>query len=219
MYFCYFNLSNVSNGQFNLILSECKGLEVLRMISHPLKDIGHVDLQELIDVSPWSCTQLRHLEINISGSIFHRQDYFDADSQIYLESFYRQLGSLTELVYLDINALSIKPTGIYSTRTLPLRRDFFPGMLTLNDKEGGMDPHGYLNLLEGLKKLKVLKGTFLVKTVEKVLKLTVGWPEARWMTTQWPNLEVAEIFEDDDTLTEPFEWMMKQCFVALIEFA
>ncbi|KAF9902021.1 hypothetical protein EC991_005404 [Linnemannia zychae] len=65
----------------------------------------------------------------------------------------------------------------------------FPGLLSLGDESTGRQ--GYLSWLDGLTKLRELRGHVQVTTSETLQ--TVGQREAKWMLEHWPKLEVIEL--------------------------
>ncbi|OAQ31988.1 hypothetical protein K457DRAFT_153946 [Linnemannia elongata AG-77] len=103
-----------------------------------------------------------------------------------LERFYRQLGELTELEHLDLSAAP-SPLTPASLREKGVFLGSFPGMLSLGNESMGRP--GYLRLLEGWKKLKYLRGSVQVFTVET--SGTVGQDEFAWMVDNWPCLRYA----------------------------
>lgn len=103
-----------------------------------------------------------------------------------LERFYRKLGELTELEYLDLRATPT-PSTPASSRESRMSLRSFPGMLSLGNESAGRP--GYLRLLEGWKKLKYLKGSMQVYTAET--SMTVGQDEFAWMVDNWPCLRQA----------------------------
>ncbi|KAH7041726.1 hypothetical protein BKA57DRAFT_154594 [Linnemannia elongata] len=103
-----------------------------------------------------------------------------------LERFYRQLGELTELEHLDLGAAP-SPLTPASLREKGVFLGSFPGMLSLGNESMGRP--GYLRLLEGWKKLKYLRGSVQVFTVET--SGTVGQDEFAWMVDNWPCLRYA----------------------------
>ncbi|KAF9082395.1 hypothetical protein BGX23_012507, partial [Mortierella sp. AD031] len=133
---------------------------------------------------PWACKGLRHLKLSFGIARFDQEPYYNRSPMVtltdeeqeqfgVLERLYRQIGLLTELSYLDLKALALDDQG------QPIG--------SLGDEDTGRP--GYLALLGGLKKLKVLRGSFYADTNES--KMTMGWPEVRWMTAYWLKLEVA----------------------------
>ncbi|KAF9093136.1 hypothetical protein BGX23_003602, partial [Mortierella sp. AD031] len=120
-----------------------------------------------------------------------------------LERFYRQIGTLNYLEHLELRAIDVGPDpGVHLAAMVPYRRMSFPGMLYLPG-DGASEQPGYLQLLSGLTKLRILRGSVSATTEE--ISATMGWPEAQWMVTPWTGLEVAEFFDQDEDATEPFQ--------------
>ncbi|KAG0199400.1 hypothetical protein BGX33_011668, partial [Mortierella sp. NVP41] len=148
---------------------------------------------------PWACKGLRHLKLSFGIARFDQEPYYNRSPMVtltdeeqeqfgVLERLYRQIGLLTELSYLDLKALALDDQGQPIGRYLSIWTiNSFPALLSLGDEDTGRP--GYLALLGGLKKLKVLRGSFYTDTNES--KMTMGWPEVRWMTAYWLKLEVA----------------------------
>ncbi|KAF9916882.1 hypothetical protein FBU30_001107, partial [Linnemannia zychae] len=178
------------DGWFGLILKECQSLGVLKFASRPNERIAHVHLLELTDAVPWRCTQLHHLEIPIGGiavppypSSFASDGHDPiiaavSDNYEKLKCLYQQLGALTKLTYLNIHALSLDSKSNRVKSSWNRRRPmFFPRLTTLSAANGGIDPYGCLSLLGGLNKLRVLRGSILVKVLEDEGQMTMGWAE------------------------------------------
>ncbi|KAF9548504.1 hypothetical protein EC957_006317 [Mortierella hygrophila] len=108
-----------------------------------------------------------------------------------LEALYRQLDSLTELKRLNLEAIYFDLADDRSTDTM-FRRDLFPGILNLKNKETGRT--GYLHILRGLTKLNALLGS--VSATTKETRATIGMEEVKWMDIYWPVLERAQFFTD-----------------------
>ncbi|KAK3847984.1 MAG: hypothetical protein J3R72DRAFT_518699 [Linnemannia gamsii] len=119
-----------------------------------------------------------------------------------LERLYFQISALTQLQYIKLKAFVLDerveiPSGHYADNT-------FPTMLSLRDVDGSGKP-GYLEYLSRSTKLRQLRGSVYANTCET--KVTIGWPEARWMASHWPELEVAEFFSNEDETMEPIVWL------------
>ncbi|KAF9128067.1 hypothetical protein BGX30_014483 [Mortierella sp. GBA39] len=188
------------------ILELCGSLEVL--ITHPDQCEGRnfLALSDAISV-PWASKKIRHLEITIGlpedsqylycapvvPSEEERQQFAD------LERFYRQIGSLITLEYLDMRAVctDINGNGTESTE-MNTSKCAFPAMLNLPDCATGWP--GYLNLLAGWVKLKELRGSVRVTTDET--KVTVGVQEIEWIAAHWPSLECVAFFKWDSDVKD-----------------
>ncbi|KAF9134075.1 hypothetical protein BGW39_008148 [Mortierella sp. 14UC] len=226
-------LRAVELGMFCFVESEilCTILEVCEALEQLSVQSGHdggiaalipISCVRLGDIAPrpWACTKLCALEIAFGIPALPRRpdqepyykrkadDTLSTEEQqhfILLERLYRQVGALSELRYLKMKAFEMDGQG-------RLRRGFysdntFPAMLSLGNAGGSGRP-GYLECLGGLTKLQRLKGSVYANTDET--KVTMGWPEARWMASHWPEMVVAELFPEGGEATAPFMWLMEQ---------
>ncbi|KAG9064721.1 hypothetical protein KI688_002980 [Linnemannia hyalina] len=116
-----------------------------------------------------------------------------------LEVFYSQLGKLVELEDLEIfvapppmrTTENVVPvfmnTASHSLRSLT-------GLLSLEEEDKETGKRGFLSLLGGLKKLRVVQGCFRTGTVETIG--TFGEREAEWILENWPALEAIEFLPE-----------------------
>ncbi|KAF9904139.1 hypothetical protein EC991_002974, partial [Linnemannia zychae] len=189
-----------SNGIQN-ILTICPVLEHLQVRVERCPVMGsYIELQDAID-SPWVCKKLKVLELGVmvpkmadlesnQGPYYKRSPTVrlsDAETDLLAqyEQFYRQIGSLTSLTHLTLQAVSTKqgnPSPVLYYQEL----EPFPAMLTLGNGTSGRP--GFLNLLAGLTQLKELQGS--VDSNNDEAKETMRWEEAQWMKQHWPSLEV-----------------------------
>ncbi|KAF9545576.1 hypothetical protein EC957_010661 [Mortierella hygrophila] len=186
------------------ILELCGSLEVL--IKHPgqCESRSVLTLSDAISV-PWACKKIRHLEINIGLPEVSQDPYYARSAPVVLseeerqhfadlERFYRQIGSLVSLEYLDMRAMSVDIEGNPTESTdMNSSKCTFPAMLNLPDCAMGWP--GYLNLLAGWVKLKELRGSVQATTDEA--KVTVGVQEIEWIAAHWPSLECVAFFTWD----------------------
>ncbi|KAG9062398.1 hypothetical protein KI688_005313 [Linnemannia hyalina] len=191
------------------ILELCGSLEVL--ITHPgqCESRNVLTLSDAISV-PWSCKTIRHLEITIGLPEVSQAPYYARAAPVVLseeerqqfadlERFYRQIGSLTTLEYLDMRAVSVDIEGNATESTeMNSCKCTFPAMLNLPDCATGWP--GYLNLLAGWVNLKELRGSVHVTTDET--KVTVGVQEIEWIATHWPSLECVAFFTWDSDVKD-----------------
>ena len=123
-----------------------------------------------------------------------------------LEQLYRQIGSLHQLTYLKLKAITkdqqagMAVMGKYFTNT-------FPVLLTLGDADGSGRP-GFLDCLARLTKPKEIQGSVHAIAMETVV--TMGLAEVHSIATHWPRLELAEFFHKNEVLTNPFAWLQDQ---------
>ncbi|KAK3841472.1 MAG: hypothetical protein J3R72DRAFT_444942 [Linnemannia gamsii] len=197
------------------ILELCESLEILIQESKSDGSGPFITLTDAISV-PWACKRIRHLEIAIglepvslsSEDVPYYQrpaplTLLEGEKRQFedLEMFYREIGSLVHLRYLDLHGTYMDHEG---NGTQPLQKhsgDFtFPGMLTIRDDVTGRP--GYLDLLSGLVKLKTLRGSVRVTTDEA--KATVGDREMEWIVSHWPDLERVAFFSCDEDVMAQF---------------
>ncbi|KAF9092358.1 hypothetical protein BGX29_010502 [Mortierella sp. GBA35] len=145
--------------------------------------------------SPWACTKIRHLELSIGmlkmfsfDSTISAPQFRECDPPNFittnkeqqfelLEMFYRQIGSLTELTCLDLRVeWKLSDDSVVWPCAIAFKKTWFPVLMALGHAK--TDRPGYLHLLEGLGKLRELRGSVYVDTDEA--KATMGEQEAAW---------------------------------------
>ncbi|KAG0378676.1 hypothetical protein BGX24_003116 [Mortierella sp. AD032] len=211
---------NINSKTIQMILVECEALEELTVYQNPYEN--HLwlclNLEDAIEF-PWACNRIRTLELTVvvPDEPFHylaenTVPYYDRPAPIVLsvaekkqlkslEALYRQIGALTELQTLDLQAVFFDLQGHRRGATHGYLNTL-PGMLSLGCEETGRP--GYLAHLAGLTKLKQLKGSFSAMTNET--RVTVGMDEVVWMERHWPALESAEFSVHEDKMPESFLW-------------
>ncbi|KAF9146080.1 hypothetical protein BGX30_004360 [Mortierella sp. GBA39] len=202
------------------ILINCEALEVFDIETEGgCYSDGEIHLVNLVAV-PWASTRLRTLKliVNIGDTGILSSPLYLRDAPVLLsdeeqyqlsllEILYEQIGMLTELEHLSL-IISVPDDHLEDDEDLiSWDRYVFPGMLTLDgDKTKGLP--GYLGLLSGLKKLKILEGFVNVSTKET--KATMGWREVEWIRKNWPRLKRAEFFEAWSEIRPCFAWLEEQ---------
>ncbi|KAG9064698.1 hypothetical protein KI688_002957 [Linnemannia hyalina] len=188
------------------ILIDCEALEVFDIETESCYySVGEIHLADLVAI-PWASTRLRTLKliVNIGDTGILRSSLYLRDAPVllsdeeqdqlsFLNILYRQIGMLTELEHLSlIISVPDEDEEEEDENLTGWNRYVFPGMLTLDgDKTKGLP--GFLGLLSGLKKLKILEGFVNVSTKET--KATMGWKEVEWIRENWPRLKRAEFFD------------------------
>lgn len=189
------------------ILEICEGLEVFRALTGVHSRDKCMTLADAISV-PWVASKtIRHLEITIELPATPQTPYYQRPAPVILsdeetlqfadlERFYRKIGSLTALEYLDLRAVF---------RWCSYSRSFteknsFPAMLNLPDINTG-EP-GYLNLLCGWTRLKTLRGSVKMDTYETMA--SVGEQEVEWFLQHWPALERVRFFSKVEDVRDGF---------------
>ncbi|KAF9088113.1 hypothetical protein BGX23_007642 [Mortierella sp. AD031] len=217
-----------------VIVTECGVLEDLRIMGTHYKDFeaiwpfpkrnGYGCGILLVDAiaKPWACTRIKRLELFIRANELHSDHhsrlpacYREAPVELtpketeYFaswERFYRQIGALIELRYLELRLELCGHRGQDLMRICSPWEICFPILMSLGDEESGR--LGYLSLLGGLSKLKELRGSFRTDTRETSRR--VGWAEAKWTYERWPELEVADFLSENSETSEPFMWLQEQ---------
>ncbi|KAF9127146.1 hypothetical protein BG015_004582 [Linnemannia schmuckeri] len=120
-----------------------------------------------------------------------------------LEIFYRQLGQLTQLEYINLKAQLDTDFGENDwanemQQWLIYQRNPLPGMLSLGDPNTGRP--GFLHFFTGWKKLKSLLGSVALDTVEA--RKTVRLEEMKFMLEQWPALTQVEFMQVEEPVEE-----------------
>ncbi|KAK3814548.1 MAG: hypothetical protein JOS17DRAFT_446414 [Linnemannia elongata] len=211
---------NVDSKAIQAIVIVCGALERLTIVRSMDGDQRQrcLKLEDAIEF-PWACTRIQELRLTIAipdtplhhpaeGTVpyYHRplpttlsaeetQQFRD------LESFYQQLGSLTELERLDLRALFFDPSGDREVSGNFLV-NAFPGLFSLGKKEMGRP--GYLQLLGGLTKLRGLSGSTCLVLEET--EVTVGMDEIEWMNRYWVALEKAHFGKGGQECFKVLDW-------------
>lgn len=215
---------NIDSKAVQAILVGCEALEKCE-IQWPMYGDQRqlcLHLEDAVEI-PWACTRIQNLRLTIAipdrplhFPSNYTTHYYDRrpltalsaeETQQFreLELFYQQLGKLTELQRLELQALYFDPTGERDV-SWAFGANSFPGMLSLGSEEAGRP--GYLHLLRGLSKLKALVGS--VSADAKETQVTVGMDEVEWMDKHWPVLEEAGFFTASRIATKPFCWLLEQ---------
>ena len=191
------------------ILRGCRGLETF-WVTTIKEDRGNRPVALLLDhaiAQEWVCRNIKDLRFTIDMNYTKKQQGVEgaaSDSQeadaiprehwANLGSFYSQLGRLVELEVLELFVMRSKRkteayeyTHFYPGRTLT-------GLLSLEEEDRTTGKRGFLSLLAGLKKLRVVQGCFRSGTEETLQ--TFGQREVEWIVEQWPTLEVIELLPD-----------------------
>ncbi|KAF9156325.1 hypothetical protein BG015_005978 [Linnemannia schmuckeri] len=226
---------NVSSNVLRCVLVSCSALEELSaqlvavFMHRRQTHAAFVTLEDAVE-NPWVCTRLRHLDLAVSipplpkgpdQVPYYRKMAADRSAAVImcalsseewqhftiLERLYRQIGSLSQLTHLKLKAFVLDQLEGVGGVMAAYVNNTFPALLSLGDIDRSGRP-GYLECLAGLTKLRELRGS--VRTNTEETKVTMGWSEAKWMATHWPNLEIAEFFGKDDKLTDPFLWLQDQ---------
>ncbi|KAF9128467.1 hypothetical protein BGW39_005033 [Mortierella sp. 14UC] len=202
------------------ILTQCCGLETFwATMSKENFGQGFVELELSHAVGKeWACTRIKDLRftVNLAAHQYSGASGVSVDQQqrwhyVKLGAFYEQLGKFTELEELEI-FVSPPPMGSSTTTSSSFHgytnaRSYFfrslAGLLSLEEEDSETGKRGFLSLLAGLKKLRVLQGSFRAGTVETIE--TFGQRETEWMVENWPALEKIELLPERYESLEMFK--------------
>ncbi|KAF9344500.1 hypothetical protein BGX26_004298 [Mortierella sp. AD094] len=136
------------------------GLPNLRLVESSVwlrhTSVEGLDADDVLD-KQWTCLGLTHLETNAGSFIIrnaHMEGWTGSRNDLRLRYFFDQIGRLKELVELELGVGFIPFTNLKGPR--------------------------YLARLSGLKKLKILRLSYVVDEL--------GEEEAEWMIDNWPKL-------------------------------
>ncbi|KAG0371767.1 hypothetical protein BGX24_001229 [Mortierella sp. AD032] len=217
------NAQQVKSITLATILQQCHGLEKFWVTGDYGCPIA-LDLDKVIEME-WVCDGLRDLRITVdlngqrgqgvsggrdsgiggvgvvgggstSGPEMGCQLQSSREHWTKLEAFYTQLGKLTHLETLELFAASTSLGSYYTGHSLT-------GLLSLKEEDMITGKKGFLSLLGGLKKLKVVQGCFRARTMEAIE--TFGQREAEWILENWPALEMIELLSERYKLVAGFE--------------
>ncbi|KAG0279327.1 hypothetical protein BGZ95_001576 [Linnemannia exigua] len=197
------------------ILQQCRGLETF-WVTGDFGSLIAVELEEAIGAE-WVCNGLRDLRITVdlngkgSEDVHGSRDggcggiptELEMDCRLQssrkhwttLEAFYTQLGKLIQLETLELFVWT-RHDACYTNQS-------FTGLLSLKEEDMKTGKKGFLSLLKGLKKLRVIQGCFQARTMEAME--TFGQREVEWIVDNWPALEMIELLPKRYKLVAGFE--------------
>ncbi|KAF9275769.1 hypothetical protein BGZ88_002134 [Linnemannia elongata] len=183
-------------------LTTCEGLEVLNVTCRTGSERVCLIFANAIE-SEWVCKRIRELVMNVWITSSGRNPSYmeDPTKATWTEEnrrhwedlgkFYSQIGSLSHLEILDLQAVGKADTSsAYNTPRevfLSPTETCLPGLLALEDAEKGKI--GYLGKLVGLTRLRELRGS-MVWTQRDNLAM-IGEKEVDWFVNHLPSLEMA----------------------------
>ncbi|KAG0282155.1 hypothetical protein BGZ96_000787, partial [Linnemannia gamsii] len=203
---------NINNRTLATILRRCRGLEtfwVTGLYGLPITLYLDTAIQQ-----EWVCTGLKDLRITVDLSVLLLQRMERGDipagpegRRIYretvavsriddpptkeywakLEKFYTQLGKLTCLEVLELLTAKIQSGANHMAHPLP-------GLLSLQEEDERNWRRGFLSLLSGLKKLRVVHGSLWAGSEDSTV--TFGQRETEWILENWPALESIEFLPE-----------------------
>jgi hypothetical protein len=232
----------IKSKSIQAILTECYALEEFLLQPHHWTSETKLDLADAI-ATPWVCSRIKMLyllvgipdlrpaAIDRAGVLkpyYKRKPFFltieEKEQFSQLETFYKQIGSLTRLNILVLKAKMLRasdPPNVLNPNVMEDEADIwfgyqkisFPALLSLGDPQTGRP--GYLGHLKGLKNLRLFLGSVAVDADETMT--TVGWEEVRFFDKYWPKLQRAEMIRHHDAKDKngqfwhkPIAWLMKK---------
>ncbi|KAG0077555.1 hypothetical protein BGZ90_006952 [Linnemannia elongata] len=203
----------VNSQSLAVILAECPNLVVLQVTWSPIYKGPALHLEDAIS-APWGSNKFRRLSLTIGIPVIHPTDaserpYYmqkgpvvltEAETERFalLEKFYKQIGSLHELEFLDLRVDMVNALGeVFDDTTY--EHLSFPGLLSLGNKRTGRV--GYLDLLSGLNKLKELRGSVLKDAVAAIPWACTGIKDLRLVVKiheLYRTMGENEEYEDDE---------------------
>ncbi|KAK3822464.1 MAG: hypothetical protein JOS17DRAFT_753654 [Linnemannia elongata] len=192
-------------------------LEVFR-ISMSFESRFEIPLERLV-TQKWASSKFRQLKLYLRLTDNELDPEHPADVltvvestpdwAIGLERFYHQVGALTQLRILDLKVAVDNNSRHNEGRYLTYKDRTFAGFLTLENRPKGR--LGWLQLLDGLRNLEELHGSFNLDAM--VPGFEFGQDEADWIVEHWPRLKFIELYtypEGDDVILAPSVQSMVQ---------
>ncbi|KAG0366663.1 hypothetical protein BGX24_003602 [Mortierella sp. AD032] len=192
--------AQVESAVIQAVLTTCRSLQVFRVHARKEMGTGGFLLAHAVD-REWVCKDIRELGLQMSitrdgmnpaymddpskatWTEDHHQHWED------LGMFYTQIGSLTHLQVLSVEAMGWQ-TSIYNPNrgsALSPSKACLPGLLALGDVATGQI--GYLEKFAGLNRLKELRGSFAWTHKDTVARM--GMREVDWFVEHLPALKLA----------------------------
>ncbi|KAG0379792.1 hypothetical protein BGX24_011651 [Mortierella sp. AD032] len=180
---CY----RMESSTIHVILTSCRELRYLE-ISGSRSNVIALSLEDAGSVKEWVCKKLRHLQICVRvPPTWTESKQLPWDL---LEQFYRHLGSLHELEFLDLRGAGYYPytaeDGEIKEKDSEYDEMTFPGLFSLGDPTTG-EP-GFLSLFKDMKRLTTLQGSLLWDRARR--EEPRGQKEMEWVVEHWPLLKM-----------------------------
>ncbi|KAK3846568.1 MAG: hypothetical protein J3R72DRAFT_242946 [Linnemannia gamsii] len=194
-----------SNG-IQEILTSCRGLNHLEISGVRHSQLA-ITLSDAI-AAPWACPNLKYLGLSVDLGVYNVPQTGEDDETkrwIALETFYRQLGTLTKLEILDLKSVGIRVNLVETEIDLSIESKVFPRLLILENK--ATDRRGYLTMLAGLRELRELRGSVRLDAMEwsSDPSAVVGQAEVEWMAKQWTQLKLVTLLPDNHDMIPTIE--------------
>ncbi|KAF9133210.1 hypothetical protein BGW39_010321 [Mortierella sp. 14UC] len=182
----FFNCRRIFSNTIQVILVTCRALEILKVQKSSIENSRRNCLMlEAAVLKEWVCTRIRNLAIIVEFAPDGRGPKYlndptkatwtEEDHHHYrmLDKFYTQIGSLTQLEVLTMQASGFNTLHCKRSHgKIPFRETCLPGLLALEDEVTGQI--GFLSRWAGLRKLRDLRGSFSVTTKEAVARMGGG---------------------------------------------
>ncbi|KAK3837761.1 MAG: hypothetical protein JOS17DRAFT_731770 [Linnemannia elongata] len=204
----FLDVQKITSRTLTTILRRCHGLEkfwATGMYGLPI----FLDLNDAIE-QKWVCKEIKDLRITVDLSVLSSQGMgsssggerrkvevgepldLPATKEYWtkLGMFYTQLGMLTELEAIELIVEDIEKRRRGST----YMSEALPGLLSLEEEDKETGKRGFLSLLGGLKKLRVVHGSFWSGTPTAIK--TFGQRETEWVVENWPELKEIEFMPE-----------------------
>ncbi|KAF9151358.1 hypothetical protein BG015_006773 [Linnemannia schmuckeri] len=199
----FLDVQKIRSSTLATILRRCHGLQKFWATGLYGRSI-FLDLNDAIE-QEWICKDIKDLRITVDLSVLSSQgmgnsgsaarsrkvDYgepFDLpptrEYWMKLKMFYTQMGKLTELEVMELIAAGLESRSTYMSEALT-------GLLSLEEEDKDTGKRGFLSLLSGLKKLRVVHGSFWSESW--AARRTFGQRETEWIAENWLTLEEIEL--------------------------
>ncbi|KAK3843768.1 MAG: hypothetical protein J3R72DRAFT_473704 [Linnemannia gamsii] len=180
----------MESSTIHFILTSCRELRHLEIYGSNSNKIA-LSLEDAGSGKEWVCKKLRHLVMYVKvppTSTESKQLPWDL-----LEQFYRHLGSLHELEFLDLRGAGYRRFTAKDGQTWENDIEYteltFPGLFSLGDLTTG-EP-GFLSLFKDLKRLTTFRGS-LSCCQGSYMKWLQKQPYIKWLQKQMPQLKLSQ---------------------------
>ncbi|KAF9130992.1 hypothetical protein BGW39_002404 [Mortierella sp. 14UC] len=182
----------IKSSTIHTIFTSCRELRHLE-IEGTYPNRTAMSLEDAGSAKEWVCTKLRHLVLYVTvPSISTSVEQLPWDL---LEGFYRHLGSLHELEFLNLKGASYRLRTLEDGQVVRSDAEYdrltFPGLFSLGDPSIG-EP-GFLSLLKDLNRLTTFQGSLLWCSMRA--EEPRGQKEMEWVVKHWPMLKIYEIMD------------------------
>ncbi|KAG0379791.1 hypothetical protein BGX24_011650 [Mortierella sp. AD032] len=209
----------MESSTIHVILTSCRELRHLEIYGSNSNKIA-LSLEDAGSGKEWVCKKLRHLVICVKvppTSIESKQLPWDL-----LEQFYRHIGSLHELEFLDLRGAGYHHYTAEDSEIEKIVIEYdeltFPGLFSLGDITTG-EP-GFLSLLKDLKRLTTFRGS--LSWYHSREGEPRGQKEMEWLVEHWPQLKIYEIIDyfcvdTVDCQGSYMKWLQNQPYIKWLQ--